>query len=61
MIDEALGLRPKRQKVYQELDQDEVKMLLSRGSTERGSHDVERVQGICTDMIIQIHSQMVNW
>jgi hypothetical protein len=46
LIDEALGIKPKRQKHYDDLDQTELKALLAKGTTERGSLDVERVQGL---------------
>lgn len=47
LIDEALGLKPKRQKTYDEdIDQNELKSLLSKKGVERGSIDVERVQGL---------------
>ena len=50
MIDEALGLRPKRQKTYGDIDQNELKAFLSKGGTERGSEYAERIQGICIVM-----------
>ena len=39
-------MKPKRQKVYEGLERDELKALLSRGETERGSTDAERVSGL---------------
>lgn len=46
LIAEALGLKPKRQKQYDNLDKDELKYLLSKGETLRGSDDIQRVQGL---------------
>jgi hypothetical protein len=46
LIDEALGLKPKRRVHHDSLEKDELKVLLARGTTERGSIDIERVQGL---------------
>jgi len=47
LIDEALGIKPKRNKyVDNQLDSLELKQLLSRGATERASVDIERIQGL---------------
>ena len=46
LIQEALGLKPKRQRQYEALDRDELKSLLAKGETERASIDIERVQGL---------------
>ena len=43
---EALGMKPKRQRTYEGLEREELKALLSRGETERGSTDAERVSGL---------------
>lgn len=46
LIDEALGVKPKRRAEYGSLEKEELKTLLARGSTERESVDIERVQGL---------------
>jgi hypothetical protein len=47
LLNEALGLKPKKRKfVESNLDRVEIKQLLARGETERGSADVERIEGL---------------
>ena len=47
LINEALGLKPKK-KVYSEglLEEADLKQLLSRGGTERSDLDIERIEGL---------------
>ncbi|CAM9309203.1 unnamed protein product [Chrysoparadoxa australica] len=46
MINEALGLAPKRAKAVTGLDDAEMKQALARGETERDFTDIERVSGL---------------
>lgn len=47
LMNEALGLKPKRKRFDEsQLDQVELKQLLSRGGTERASVDIERIEGL---------------
>lgn len=47
IMNEALGLKPKRRRFDEsQLDQAELKQLLSRGGTERASVDIERIEGL---------------
>ena len=47
MMNEALGLAPKRLKQpSNSLDQEDMKRLLQRGATERDLGDIERVEGL---------------
>ncbi|OQS02430.1 T-complex protein 1 subunit zeta [Thraustotheca clavata] len=46
LMNEALGIAPKRKREASGLDANEMKELLKRGETERGVDDAERVQGV---------------
>ena len=47
LINEALGLKPKKQRRSgYELDSADMKYLLERGNTERNTTDIERVNGL---------------
>jgi T-complex protein 1 subunit zeta len=47
LINESLGLKKKqRRNVDTNLDSMEIKQLLERGNTERGSDDIQRVEGL---------------
>jgi T-complex protein 1 subunit zeta len=47
LINETLGLKKKqRRNVDTDLDSSEIKQLLERGNTERGSDDIQRVEGL---------------
>ena len=47
LINEALGMKKKRRRdTNNDLDADEMKQLLERGNTERGSDDIQRIIGL---------------
>jgi hypothetical protein len=47
LINEALGLKPRKRKfVDNQLQKDDLKRLFSRGETERASVDIERIEGL---------------
>ena len=47
LLNEALGLAPKKRHLSDsQLDKTELKQLFARGTTERASVDVERIEGI---------------
>lgn len=47
LLNEALGLKPKKRKfIENQLQSDELKQLFSRGETERASIDIERIEGL---------------
>ncbi|OQR85022.1 T-complex protein 1 subunit zeta [Achlya hypogyna] len=46
LMNEALGIAPKRRREVGGLDANEMKELLKRGATERGAEDAERIQGV---------------